>query len=749
MSNISECKTCTGCTACKSICPLNAIEMKEDEEGFISPFIDKDKCTNCGLCAKTCPELSSTKYNESLSCFAAAASDEIRKNSSSGGIFRVIAEKVLEENGYVCGAALNNNAEVEHIIINKKEDLHKLQKSKYVQSNLKNCFIDIKELLENNKKVFFCGTPCQVAGLNNFLKKDYENLLTADLVCHGVPSPKALKIFFDENIKLKSDEKFLALDFRDKAYNDWNPNFTTTTTTTTTTYVMSNAFNGAFLSDLINRKSCSTCKYATQNRVGDFTLGDFWGIKHYKKSLDDKKGTSCVLINNLKAEKFWEKIQDKLKFSEKVPAKIAYKTNRNFREPLPAHRYRELFLNNLGKKPFENILKSCSKFSPDCAILNFWWTSNYGAILTAYALQQVLENMGITSQLVNYQYGYKKKLFKNSLFENFANKYLNISEKLSSKKDFDKLAKSVNTFLVGSDQVFNTYMTKNRLNEYLLGFPMTEAKRVAISASFGVEKLNITNELRYRYKNYLKMFDYITVRETSGIDICKKEFDCDAQWLIDPVFIADKKIYKNICKTAKLDCSGKILTYVLDENQKYKDKYKELSTKFNKEVFSITKNNVNVQDWLNAIKTCEYLITDSFHGMCFAIIFNKPFICIVNKDRGAARFSSLFDKLDIQKSCLYENISDVNIDMIDFQTTNYQTVNNNLAEIQRTAFDKVKSMMYDDKILSNDALAAQINILKDKNFKKPIKDSKLIQYDITETRCNLRIFGIKFSFKRK
>ena len=742
MSNISECKTCAGCTACKSVCPFNAIEMNEDEEGFIFPFIDKDKCTNCGLCAKTCPEMSSAKYKESLSCYAAAASDEIRKNSSSGGIFRVIAEKVLEENGYVCGAVFNHNAEVEHIIINKKEDLHKLQKSKYVQSNLKNCFIEIKELLENNKKVFFCGTPCQVAGLNNFLKKDYENLLTADLVCHGAPSPKALREVLKEQNKTIKE-----VDFRNQ--NEWSSSYNMRLTTDTNKEIIINYYLEAFLSDLINRKSCSSCKYATQKRVGDFTLSDFWGIKHYKKSLDDKKGTSCVLINNLKAEKFWGKIQDKLKFSEKVPAKIAYKANKNFKEPVPAHRYRELFLNNLGKKPFENLLKSCSKFSPDCAILNFWWTSNYGAILTAYALQQVLENMGITSQLVNYQYGYKKKLFKNSLFESFANKYLNISEKISSKKDFDKLAKAVNTFLVGSDQVFNTYMTKNRLNEYLLGFPMTDAKRIAISASFGVEKLSLTNELRYRYKNYLKMFDYITVRETSGIDICKKEFDCNAEWLIDPVFIADKKIYENICKTAKLDCTGKILTYVLDENQKYKDKYKALSTKFNKEVFSITKNNVNVQDWLNAIKTCDFMVTDSFHGMCFAIIFNKPFVCIVNKDRGAARFSSLLDKLEIQKSCLYENISDVNIDMIDFQTTNYQTVNNNLAEIQRTAFDKVKSMMYNDKILSNEALAAQINILKDKNFKKPIKDSKLIQYDITETRCNLRIFGIKFSFKRK
>lgn len=367
MVNISTCKTCTGCTACFNICPTKAIDMVENSEGFLSPVLKIELCINCGLCAKVCPELSSTKFKTATECYASAASDEIRKNSSSGGIFRVIAEKILEENGYVCGAAVNENFAVEHIIISKKEDLLKLQKSKYVQSDLNTCFKQIKDLLEHNSKVFFCGTPCQVAGLNNYLRKPYDNLLTADLICHGAPSPKALKIFLEEYAK----EEFFDIDFRDKKLNTWNPDFITTINTANSTKIISGDYNTAFLSDLINRKSCAHCKYAKTERTGDFTLGDFWGIKHYKKSLDDKKGTSCVFINSTKAKNLYEEIEKALKFNKSVPLKIAQKSNKNLKEPVPAHKYRELFLNNLDKKPFEKLLKSCSSFSPDCAILNF------------------------------------------------------------------------------------------------------------------------------------------------------------------------------------------------------------------------------------------------------------------------------------------------------------------------------------------------------------------------------------------
>ena len=166
-------------------------------------------------------------------------------------------------------------------------------------------------------------------------------------------------------------EEFFDIDFRDKKLNTWNPDFITTINTANSTKIISGDYNTAFLSDLINRKSCAHCKYAKTERTGDFTLGDFWGIKHYKKSLDDKKGTSCVFINSTKAKNLYEEIEKALKFNKSVPLKIAQKSNKNLKEPVPAHKYRELFLNNLDKKPFEKLLKSCSSFSPDCAILNF------------------------------------------------------------------------------------------------------------------------------------------------------------------------------------------------------------------------------------------------------------------------------------------------------------------------------------------------------------------------------------------
>jgi len=384
----------------------------------------------------------------------------------------------------------------------------------------------------------------------------------------------------------------------------------------------------------------------------------------------------------------------------------------------------------------------------NCAIINFWWTCNYGAILTAYALQKVLEGLGFNAELVNYKYGHKKKIFKNSPFENFAKHHLNISKQLSNIKDLENYAKQIKTFIVGSDQVFNTHLINDKMNEYLLGFTQAESKRIALSASFGCEKPQLTDELRYKYKNYLKTFDYITVREYSSIQTIEKEFDCKADWLIDPVFIADKSIYENICKNGKLNCTNKILTYILDENKKYTAKYNEISKISNKEIFSITKNNVTVEDWLNAIKTCDYLITDSFHGICFAIIFNKPFSCIINKERGSERFFAILKELEINQKCFFENITDLNIDLMNNNLIDYTKINKKLLEIKNEALLKVQKMLIEPKKISNEALAAQINILKDKNFTKPVKNFKIIEYSTTETRCNLKILGLKFSFKK-
>ena len=182
---------CSGCSACFNICPQRCISMVEDKEGFLYPRINKEKCINCGLCKKACPALATDKYVVPSTFYACKSkNEELRSKSSSGGVFSSLAEYVIHNNGVVFGAAFNRNMELSHIGVNKKEDLSKLMGSKYLQSDLKNTFNEVKTYLCNNRFVLFSGTPCQVAGLKAYLQDDYKNLYLADLACHGVPSPK-------------------------------------------------------------------------------------------------------------------------------------------------------------------------------------------------------------------------------------------------------------------------------------------------------------------------------------------------------------------------------------------------------------------------------------------------------------------------------------------------------------------------------------------------------------------------------
>ncbi|MCM1324025.1 MAG: polysaccharide pyruvyl transferase family protein [Acetobacter sp.] len=672
---------CTGCGACYNICPHKAISMQMNREGFLSPEIDETKCVDCGLCYNKCPaEHPIYINNEKPMCLALAAEDDLRKQSSSGAVFPLLAELVLDNGGYVCGASWNEQNLVEHIIISDKADLNKLKGSKYLQSNTNECYTKIKSLLKKDKIVMFTGTPCQVAGLNAYLGKTYEKLLTVDIICHGTPSPKVYKKYLSELVQ-NAEEKVLETNFRDKV-NGWKPHLTITTTTATTTYTDSSEkdiFMQAFLKNLCLNKSCAQCPFAKLPRQGDITLGDFWGIDKYSKKLNDKKGTSAVLINTSKGKKYINALKKKAKIFAKVPLKYAIKGNPCLIKPSIPHSERTNFFARLNNTSLADNVNITLGKKYDCGILNFWYCSNYGAMLTCYALQETIKSFGKNPKVINYIPPFQIKRFKNSIADKFSAKYLSLTTCCTNKKELQILNEQTDTFIVGSDQIWRyIYFWPNGDNIFQLNFVNNDKKKIAYAASFGTDSFegNYSDIMKTKY--YMQQFDNISVREDDGVDICSKTFGVKATYVLDPVFLADTKLWDDMVNGISLTKGTFIASYVLDRNEKSNNILNQVKKCFSGiDSIDMTDGmkgeNISIENWIYTIKNCQFFITDSFHGACFAIIFNKPFICIANKSRGYSRFKSLFKLFGIEQRSVVdnnENIEDIVSQKIDYQKIN-------------------------------------------------------------------------------
>ncbi len=301
---------CCGCTACKNICPVNAIEMKEDKEGFLYPIINEEKCIKCELCKKVCPVLNiKNETKEQHAYIFQNANDDVRRQSTSGGAFSAIAEEIINKNGIVYGVIFDKDFNVIHKGIENKEELYKFRNSKYVQSNLNNVFKEVKENLEKDRWVCFSGTSCQIEGLKNFLRKQYEKLLLVDVVCRAVPSP----LIWKKYLKLKKQENgdVSKIYFRDKLYGYKYSNFSVYDSQNNLRYhngVESDPYLRAFFSNICDRPSCYNCKFKKLNRESDITLWDCFNVEKYNSKLDDDKGTTRILANTVKGKRFVEEL---------------------------------------------------------------------------------------------------------------------------------------------------------------------------------------------------------------------------------------------------------------------------------------------------------------------------------------------------------------------------------------------------------------------------------------------------------
>ena len=361
-------KDCCGCNACVQRCPKRCITMRADNEGFLYPIVDTTICIDCGICEKVCPVINKTEPKQPLKVYAAYNKNEdVRMQSSSGGIFTLLAEKTINKGGVVFGVKFNKDWMPEFGYAETIEEIAPFRGSKYVQAIVGNAYIKAEEFLKSGKHVLFSGTPCQIAGLKHFLRKDYDNLLTVDIICHGVPSPKVWKKYLEETyhklLKTKQTYKTFTtcsssleeiscietINFRSKV-TGWSKysfllkiNCTKNSTDECIIYSQTlhqNTFLRGFIADLYLRPACHNCPCKQGKSHSDITLADFWKIENINKDIDSKNGITAVLINSLKGKDIFQlrdcehiesKYEDVVKYnSARIKSSIMHKDREKF-----------------------------------------------------------------------------------------------------------------------------------------------------------------------------------------------------------------------------------------------------------------------------------------------------------------------------------------------------------------------------------------------------------------------------------
>ena len=690
MNKISQIKEtmCTGCSACYNRCQTNAISMKQDEYGFYKPEINMSKCIKCGECDAVCPVLNPIYYNaETDICYAVWANDEIRKVSSSGGVFDTLAKKMILQKGVVFGAAWTKDFFVHTVSITTENELDKLRRSKYGQTFVGYAYKEVKKYLENKTPVLYVGTPCQIAGLNSFLNGiDTSLLVTVDFICWYNPSINDVRNWLEENYGINNIKDFR---FRDKSYG-WVSHAFKVEKIDGQEIISKDysTFSKGFYNLLFESDACINCKFSGLQRQADITLGDFWKIETHDPSWNDGKGTSMVWINNDKGRDFLEKIVPMLSRIEKVPMSWVREGQANGKA---CHKNREYYRLLVEKSGFNQAVSLALEDKFDIGFVCVQSYHNFGSALTNYAMYNVLCDLGYTVKIITQPLSSVNKPTVPSNFESRAYPGYASAKYYPNIESMKELNKHCDTFLVGSDQLFNYEIYKLIDGFIKLDWVEDSHKKLSYAASFGQDKLLGPLEERERLSASLKKFDMFSVREKSGIDLCR-QLGKNATHVLDPVFLCNVKHYKRLGDKATQLAdrpSQYVFNYILDPSASKEkiiynyeflfglpsvsvsDRWRDKSN-----VESLWNKNTIIgltnEQWVSCFEKADLIITDSYHGMCFAIIFNKPFVAIINKNRGAARFYSLSKLLNLAKYHIQvDELEIIDCSKLDYSEINY------------------------------------------------------------------------------
>lgn len=661
---------CEGCGLCEMICPVQAIHLLEDEYGYRKPKINKNLCINCGKCITKCPVYCIDRKMIIPKTFAYIGSDSIREHSSSGGVFGTIARFILAHNGYVCGAAWREDFQVEHTIIEKAEDLHKLQMSKYLRSDIRAVVPKIKSILAQNKKILFVGCPCQVAAVRGIAGED-ENLLTIDLICAEAPSHWIFKQYLDENYDIST---ITDIEFRGKE-DGWRPDSLCIKDVKgrKTIKHMEDISQKAFHSRMMMDVACEYCNFVKCSRVGDLSIGDAWGVVEHDENLDDKKGTSIILVNNKRGEELYQIASQYAKMTREIPFEWTYK-NRTVNSIHP-HVGRDRFYREIKEFGFNKAFEDVDKDRYDIGIVGNWSYPNYGSELTYFALYHTLKDMGYSVLMIEWaEDSYWKPYGCASLFE--IEPYANdeIAQPSRNHYEMRRYNDKCRMFVLGSDQLLNPDLYHAFGENAILDWVDTDKKKIGYALSIGRTDIEYEPYDRREIAYYLKKFDDVSVREKTAVAQMRENFGITAEWVLDPVFLCERDWYEKIAKKYYKQEQTGIFAYILDLNEdiesaliKAAEEGREELCIFtdaaqkaagNQWIDSVVSEHFPVERWLGKMIGSRFVVADSFHGICFAIIFHKDFVALRNNYRGGTRFDSILGLLGLEDRII-ENADDL------------------------------------------------------------------------------------------
>lgn len=659
----NEIDACSGCFSCFAKCRHNAITFITHDDGFLYPRIDEKKCNDCGLCKKVCPankEVSASKILP-LDAYLAVGDELSRENSSSSGYFYTIAKHIINKGGYVVGCVLRRHSDgsfyAVHELTNDISTLQLMRGSKYIQSDVSHVYAKIKELLIKGALVLFSGTPCEVAGLRQFVGTNKYKLLTIDLICHGVTSAYVLNKCLEEELSTLNLSKDLnqikSICFRDKSIENFTFSFKVHLDDGTEQIIHRSVseswFYKVFNANLALRRSCGQCRYgAKKPREGDLTIGDFRGVKGFRKFCDSK-GTSIVLINTFQGKLLFKSTINLFKVIKQLPLSDAAYSQANLRGHSFHHINRENFIHLIHKFTIsEAIMSINNSINKNIGVLNFHFEQeNYGAVLTSAALLHVLESLGYNARNIDYHPYFHQKNVENPLFDSFRRDNIPTTERYDFTRDLLPLNYEFGIFITGSDQVFNHSFIKEEWPVYLLAFADSSHKTISCAGSFGRNTndylSNLTARYKYLYGKLMSRLDGLSVREeNSGKAIVEVLSGRNAFALMDPVFLCGRSFWLNMIEKSdvKFD-KATIAVYELLPENALQDAVKSIYP----ECVCLNAYRHTPYDFISIIKNSKLLVTNSFHGMCFALILNTPFVVIGRENEKMTRMTRMRDLL--------------------------------------------------------------------------------------------------------